>query len=69
MGPIFRSSASLELDRCHRLNHEMFSFLDDISVAFESIGRSVRFCLLEFYIKEAIFDGCRNKNPGIGGGF
>ena len=34
----------------------------------DRFGRSLQFCYLEFD-KEAISDGCRSENPGIGGGF
>ena len=50
---VFRSAASI------------FRLLDHISV---DVDRFERFSNLELD-KEAISDGCRSENPGIGGGF
>ncbi len=55
---IFRSLASLYLDRCHRLAHVSFSF---VSMFVFSFRRSLRFCHLEFY-KEGISDGYWSEN-------
>ena len=61
---VFRSSASLLIERCHRLTHVTFRFFPLIVDRF---GRSLRFCHLEFD-KEAISDA-GVKMPGIDGGF
>ena len=44
-GVVLRSSASLDLDRCHKLTYSfthnvMFSFVDHISVVYRSIWMS-----------------------------
>ncbi len=57
---IFRSSAVLLLDRCHRLTHVMFSFSATYLFFVDRFGRCLWFCHLKFD-KVAISDGCRSE--------
>ncbi len=52
---IIRSSASLYLDRCHRLIHGTFCSLAISPLFVDRVKRSLRFCQVE-YDKEAISD-------------
>ncbi len=64
---VFRSSASLYLNRSHRLTHRTFISIGHASLFVDRFRRSLRFCHGEFD-KEAISDGFMAHYRVLGGG-